>query len=146
MKEEFIKYLKRIGIKEALGKRIETVHEFYQGICRDEITGIFVTDYIKEDGSREHANLWFFSETYCVEAKQFITKDDFDHLLIKHRVLYWQLKKQDYDFKKATEKSRLYLRFALSATNVQGDLKAAKENCDYLKDIFLKYIVPNLQE
>ena len=144
MKEEFITYLESIGITKTLHKKIETIHEFYREICPDEITGIFVTDYIKEDGAREYENLWFFSEKYCMEAKLFITKDDFDITPIHKMVNYWKIQKQDYDFKKATEKSRLLLRLDL-ATDILGEFKAAKENCDYLRDIILKYVVPNLK-
>jgi len=146
MRKEFIKYLVSIGIiTKALRERIETIYKFYQEIYPDEITDIFITDYIKEDGSREYENLWFFSEKNCMEAKQFIIKEDFDVTPIKKRIFYWTIQKQNYDFKKATEKSRLHLRFELDA-GFNCVFKAAKENCDYLKIIILKYVVPNLKE
>jgi hypothetical protein len=145
MKEELKKYLESIGITETLCKRVETIYEFYREIWLDEITDIFVTEYIKEDGAREYENLCFFSGKHVMEAKQFIKKDDFDITPIKNRIYYWRLQKQDYDFKKATEKSRLHLEVYLD-TGVHGDFKASKENCDYLKDIILKYVLPNLKE
>ena len=145
MKEEFMKYLKSIGLTEALCKRIETIYEFYSSVCPDEITGIFVTDYLTKDGSREYENLWFFSEKYAMEAKQFIKKDDFDTTPIKNRIQYWRIEKKDYDFKIATEKSRLHLVFALDS-GISGEFKASKENCDHLRDIILKYVLPNLKE
>jgi len=145
MKEEFIKYLESIGLTKTLCERIKTIYEFYRDTCPDEITGIFVTDYITEDGSREYENLWFFSKIYAMEAKQFIVKDDFDMTPIKNRIIYWKIQKKDYDFKKATEKSRLYLEFGLD-TGIAGVFKASKENCDYLKDIILKYVLPNLKK
>ena len=145
MKEEFIKYLASISITKAVLEKIEKIYKFCEEICPDEITGIFITDYIKEDGSREYENLWFFSEKNCMEAKQFITKDDFDITPIKKRVYYWTIQKQNYDFKKATKKSRVHLKFDLD-TGIVGVLKAAKENCDYLKEIILKYVIINLKE
>ena len=145
MKKEFIRYLESIGITKALLERIETIYKFYQGIYPDEITDIFITEYIKEDGLREYESLWFFSKKNCMEAKQFITKEDFDVTPIKKRIFYWTIQKQNYDFKKATENSRLHLRFELD-TGIAGEIKAAKENCDYLRKIILKYIVPNLKE
>lgn len=93
MKREFITYLESIDVTKALRKKIETIHEFYRERCPDEITGIFVTDYIKEDGAREHENLWFFSEKYCMEAKQFMTKDDFDITPMQKRIFYWTIQK-----------------------------------------------------
>jgi len=145
MKEEFKKYLKDVGITGDIRERVERIYDFYREICPDEITGIFITDYIKEDGERVYEHLWFFSEKYCMEAKQFITTDDFDITPIKSRILYWGLKKQDYDFKKATEKSRLHLKFKMD-TWIDGELKASKGNCDYLRDIILEYIKSNLKE
>lgn len=90
-------------------------------------------------------NLWFFTENYAMEAKQFPLQDNFDMLVFYKRITYWNIQKQDYDFKKATDKSRLYLHFKVD-TLTEGSLKASKENCDYLKEIFLKYILPNLRK
>jgi len=145
MKEEFKKYLEDVDIIGAIGEKVERIYDFYREICPDEITGIFITDYIKEDGERVYENLWFFSEKYCMEATQFITTDDFDITPIKNQIIHWVLKKQDYDFKKATEKSRLHLEFAMD-TRLDGELKASKGNCDYLRDIILEYIKSNLKE
>jgi len=52
MKEEFKKYLKDVDIIGAIGEKVERIYDFYREICPDEITGIFITDYIKEDGER----------------------------------------------------------------------------------------------
>ncbi len=145
MKEKFKEYLEAIGITKTFQERIETIYDFYREICPDEITGILVTDYIKEDGAREYENIWYFSKGYCMEAKQFTGKDDFDITPIQNRVCYWQIKKQDYDFKKAGEKSRLHLHFSLD-TGIVGDIKASKENCDYLRNIACEYVLPNLKK
>lgn len=106
MKEEFIKYLKSVDITETLRKRIETIYKFFGEICPDTITDIFISDYIKDDGSREYGSAWFFSNKYCMEAKQFVVKDDFDITPVQKRVAYWSIEKRDYDFEKATEKSK----------------------------------------
>ncbi len=61
MKQEFVDYLKSIGIKAgSLLDQIESIYEFYLEMCPDEITDIFVTDYIDSEGKREYENLWFF--------------------------------------------------------------------------------------
>ena len=145
MKEKFKEYLESIGITEILSNRIENIYEFYRDMCSDEITNIFVTDYIKRDGTREYENLWFFSQKYAMEAKLFIEKDDFDITPIRKRIVYWEIQKQNYNFTKAGEKSRLYLEFRLD-TGMGGELKASKKNCDYLREIIREYIVANLKE
>lgn len=139
-------YLKAIGITKPLLERIAEIFEFYRGFCPEKITGIFVSEYMKEDGTREYENLWFFSERYSMEAKQFVTKDDFDLMPMKG-IGYLRIEKEEYDFGKATEKSRLNLQFNFTPSTLgglSGTIKASKENCDYLKNIFEKYVKPNL--
>ncbi len=143
MKEEFRTYLEIIGLSEPLRKRVESILEYYKEICPEEITAIIVTDYIQEDGSRVYENLWFFSNSFIMESKQFISNDDFDITSLKNRIEYWQIQKSNYDFKKASETSRLYLKINID-TGVSGSFKTSKENCDYLKDIIHRYIKPNL--
>ena len=143
MKEQFTAYLKSIGMSDVLIRRVETIHEFYQDICHEEITGIFVNDFIKEDGNREYESLWLFSQAYLMEAKSFISKDEFDMTPLNKKVEYWSVEKQDYDFAKATDKSRVNLKIAFRYP-IDGIFKASKENCDFLRDVFLKYIMPNV--
>ena len=143
MKEQFTEYLKSIGMSDVLIRRVETIHEFYRNIHPEEITGIFVTDFIKGDGNKEYESLWFFSKTHIMEAKLFISKDEFDMTPIQKKVTYWKIEKQDYDFVKATEKSRVNLQISFR-NPIHGTLKASKENCDFFKDVFLKHIMPNV--
>jgi len=142
MKEQFTAYLKNVGMSDVLIKRVETIHRFYE-ICPEELTGIFVSEVIKEDGNREYGSLWFFSKTYVMEAKSFISKDDFDITPLHKRVSYWSIEKQDYDFIKATEKSRMNLRVGFKHPT-SGDFRASKENCDFLRDIIQNHIMPNM--
>jgi hypothetical protein len=147
MKKEFMDYLGSIDIKgEVLIDRIESIYEFYKEMCPDEIVDIFVTDYIDSEGGREYENLWFFSDKYIMEAKEFAAgKDDFDITPIKDRVKYCKIQKKDYDFKEAIEKSRLRLEFTFGFFGARCDFKAAKENCDALRDIILKHVKPNMR-
>lgn len=142
MKEQFTAYLKSIEMSDVLIRRVETIHEFYQNLCPEEIDGIFVSDFIKDDGNREYESLWFFSKTYIMEAKSFISKDNFDMTPMHKNVTYWNIEKQDYDFAKATEKSRVNLQINFRHP-IHGLLKASRENCDILKEVLLKRIVPN---
>ena len=64
MKEEFIDYLKLIGITtEEYLNRIETIMEVHSELCQEEIIDIFVDEYIKEDGTREYEDLSLFSRS-----------------------------------------------------------------------------------
>jgi hypothetical protein len=144
MNREFVDYLKAIGMSEILVKRVETLCDFCRKNCPDEIKDILVTEFLKEDGVREYQSLWFFTERFVMEAKNFISLDDIDMMLLHKRVSYWQIKKQDYDFETTTDKSRLYIAVSVENMNIGCDFKASKENCEYLKRIFRKYIMSNL--
>jgi len=111
----------------------------------NEITDIFVEDYLDGNGSRNYQNLWFFSEKYIMESKSFISTDDFDITPIKSKIEYVRVRKQYYDIGHTTEKSRLNLEFGMD-TKAGGDVKASKENCEYLWKIATKYVYHNLKK
>jgi len=146
MRKEFIRYLESIGVTKPIQERIETIYEAYVEICKDEMKDIFVTDYIKGDGQREYENVWFFSDNNCMEAKNFISRDDFDITPLRG-LFYVRFQKTDYDFKKASEKSRLLVTclFGETTNAISGEFKASRENCDYLKNLTRKYLVTNLR-
>ena len=80
-----------------------------------------------------------------MEAKQFTVRDNFDITPIQKRVVYWTIEKRDYDFKKATGESRLSLEVHFD-TAIRGRFRAARKNCDYLKDMIVKHVMANLKE
>jgi hypothetical protein len=147
MKEQFIAYLKSIGMEELLIERVAEIYQFYDNLLNtnlnDEILDIFITDYITKEETREYENAWFFSKKYFMEARLFINEDDFDVNTISKELYYLRIKKENYDFLKSNEKSRLYIKFHAYQKGT-GEIKASKENCDYLKKIYIKYLLPNL--
>ena len=144
MKKEFNTYLDTIRTGEVIKKRVESILEFYKNTYPEDIEDIFISDIIESGNGRIFQNLWFFSKSYAMEAKDFVSnKDDFDNMVIRQNVAYWRVVKENYDFKETTGKSRLSIHFQAKSA-VTGDLQASKENCDYLKNIFVKHISPNL--
>jgi hypothetical protein len=144
MKQEFLDYLACIGLKDLIIARVATILEFNVKICPDEIMDIFISEYMKEDGTREYESLWFFSKRYTMEAKHFLAVDDFDIMPVNKCVHYFQLKKQDYEIESANDKSRLTILFT-GGYQISGTLKGTKENCDHLWRIFKNYILANLE-
>lgn len=145
MKAEWIEYLKTIGIKDLFLDRCKEIFNFYQQIYPDQIKDIFVTEYLDKEGNRQYESMWFFSETMVMEAKKFLEKDDFDSVPLNKQVKYWSVTKTEYDFIRATTKSRMVIKFGL-LSGIGGSLKASRENCDSLKSIFIKYIITNTME
>lgn len=144
MKSEFLAYLKSIDIGDPLTERIKNIYDFYTDICSIEIKDIFVSEYIKEDGSREYESLWFFSDDYAMEAKQFIIQEKFDSAIIKNKINRWDLIKLEFDCKKANNNSRIMLQ--INFYPIEGSLKASKENCEHLLNIFKKYVLTNMKK
>lgn len=140
---KFEAYLEKIGITtEALLSRIRFVYDVASEMCPEEIEQVFVTDYINKDNTRTYESIWFFSKGYCLEAHNFVTENSIDIVPLS-KIYRFEVSFKDYDFKKATPESRLQSSIQFQEQTV-GDFKAAKENCDVLRDILLKYIKPNL--
>lgn len=136
-------YLAAIDITGTLAERVHSVYAFYSEQLNLEVTDMFVSEYLTQDGTREFDSLWFFTEDFMMEAKRFVRDDNFDLAPIKGRVKYIVISKEDYDFKAATTKSRMNLTVSLE-TAVSGDFKASRGNCDHLKHIIRKYFVVNV--
>ncbi len=142
MKPEFVRYLESIGIYGALIVRIESIYKFFRSVCDEDIADIVVAEYVKEDESREYEELWLFSTNLVMLAAQFVTGDDFRLLPIRN-IIFWKIQKSEYDFEKATAKSRMILEFHMPGSTF-GSIRVSRENCDHLRDVFMKHIVPNV--
>lgn len=145
MRANFVVYLQSIGMTTPLIKRVEQIYSFYdKHIAPDQIMDIFVSEYTESDGTREYDSLVFFGGPFVVEAKRFVHEDDFDVSILRKQVLYLEIRKQDYDYEQATDASRLSITFTLGS-GLNGELKASRANCDHLRDLITKHLVPNLQ-
>lgn len=144
MKQDFIEYFKSLGMQKPYIGRIKELYRVAKEISPAQIEDVFVSEYLDGD-VRRYENVWFFTSNpyYVIEAHDFIANDDVDIAAIKGRVKHLFVRKQNYDFESATEKSRLNIDFRTDF-EVLGKMKACKENCDHLKHIVLTYLKPNL--
>lgn len=136
--EKFInEYFEKTNFPVSFREKVERAYKFYNEYIKIEIKDIFITDHIDSEGKRNYENLWFFSDKYMMEAKNFLKKDDFDCYPIKVRS--WTIKFNDYlpndDF---TDKSRLQFVSHMEYAGVV-EIKASKENCELFMSIFKKY-------
>ena len=137
-------YLNDLELSTVYLERIQEVYDLYRNICPEEITNIFITDYTTNEGKMQLETLWFFSDSYCMEAKQcFTNQEAFDIAYFNKSIERIVIKKQNYDFKKATLKSRLNIEIKIKG-DIFGLFKASQYNCDNLKNIFLTQLKPNL--
>jgi len=143
MKNDFLEYLKKLGMSSPFQERVKQILEFYMTCCGIDAKDIFISDYIDSEGKRLYESLWLFTEDFVCEAKQFLTQDIFDAMPIKNNFLRWEIQKTEYDFKHTYPKSRLTVSIYFGE-NIAGNLKASGDNCDDLRNIFRKYILPNI--
>lgn len=146
MEDKFIEYFKLIGItKEVYLDRIETIMKVQSELCQEEIIDVYVDEYINEDGTREYQDLSLFSAGYSFGAHQFLTNDKFSIIALGKKIFHVVVKEKNYDFKHATSISRLIIDMHYDM-GASGTYRASQENCDALKQIYFKYIIPNLME
>jgi hypothetical protein len=143
MKQQFLDYLKDVGMTKAVVDRCEQMLAIYEMLCPSTIDDIFISEYATDAGQRELESLWLFSGGLLMEAKSFLTLDDFDFAPVVGRLARLRIQKKDYDFKQAVDGSRLSCEF-VATFPINGDLKASGRNCDYLANIVRKYLVSNL--
>ena len=142
MKTEWLNYLESVGLEGIFLSRVEEVLNFYEQVYPDQIEDIFISEYVDNDRNRHYEGMWLFTENSFMEAEGFLNEHDFDSSPLKGEVSYWNIRKTEYNFRQATAESRMALDFS-ARTRVRGKLKSSGENCDKLKEIFLKYIIPN---
>lgn len=143
MESAFIEYFNAIGLKGAFFERATEIVDFYKGLyIEEELKSVFISEYVEAEGNRLYENLWIFTEKSVCEAKDFLFKDHFDSTPMPNSIIYWRITKENYDFKAATQKSRMVLEVEF-APHTRGVFKASGENCDFLRKVLTKHILPN---
>ena len=143
MKQDFIDYFKSLGMRRPYLDRTEELYRVADQMSPEKIKDVFVSEYL-DDGVRTPQSVWFFTSDlgYAIEA-YFIDNDQIDIFTIKGRVKNIVVRKKDYDFKLATEKSRLNVRLKTDL-DIDRKMKASKENCDHLWRIVRTHLKNNL--
>ena len=145
MASQFKDYFeKTVGLTGVFLERAEAVVGFYETLFPDDIKDVFVCEYIESGGKRQYESLWIFTSDCVGEAKSFITEDNFDATPMNN-IRYWKLKRTKFDGQTTSDDSRVALNLSFGSL-MQGDLKASKENCTQLMQIFTKHVLPNLRK
>ncbi len=149
MREEWNTYLDAIGASEVVRSRVAEIEEIYALSGVRGFETMFISEYVKDDGTRELESLLFFSTTAVGEAKQFLHSVDLDFARYDHRVTYWNITATSYDFHAAVPESRLKVEVSL-LPRVGLEMKASGTNCDYLaallRERLVRQTVPSASE
>jgi hypothetical protein len=139
--EEFIEYLRRIGMSEPLIERVGQFFTWCSDLAPEEIEEIFVDDYLQTDGTRLYGGIWFFTRRYTMETGIFVDDQSFDFVPL--RVLRWDVSFSNYDFGEANDQSRMSLRIDV-AQGITGSMRATRENCEKLTAILRERVIPSV--
>lgn len=147
METNFNDYCKNINLSQVQIERVDKIINEYKSILDEEIINIFIGDQISSDNSRMYLSLFLFSESYIGEAKGFLSEDDFDYIVIKHKITYFHINKNDYAFgEKPIPTSSLTISISIGVVSGLGlscTFKASGDNCTFLENIFIKHLQPN---
>ena len=138
--EKFKEYFDELGLNTSTIARINFIFDFYKETCPEEISDVFITDYLDKNGVRHFESLWFFSANMIMEADLFLSQDDCDLAILKNNIVRWNVSKKGYDFKEVKEESRMKIVVYLKR-DMRCTFKASGLNCNKLKEIFLKFFV-----
>ena len=136
----FGEYLSSIGIN-----KVERTLIAAERLCPEKMEEIFISDWIPAEGQRGYENLYFLTGTYIVESANFSTDTNInlEITVLKDRVKYILAKYNDY-FEKASAESKLSITFYTNGGSFA--MKATKENCDNLVEVYEKYIKSNISK
>lgn len=140
--DKFNQYLPAVEISAPLRARIDEIYNIMKQLCPDSIEDVFISEVVTPEG-RQYGSLFFFSPLYFLEAKQFLGQSSFDVTPLKKRVYYFEVQAFNYDFERANDNATLSVTVHFDR-DIRGLLRASKVNCNFLKDIVLKYFKTNL--
>jgi|GEM_PF-1435466 len=142
------KYLHKIGNPPLAFQRVKYYLNQYKNFTDQDVERIFISDFVNGDENHALRNLWFFSDTYMMEMKDFLVKQEnkMDFNKFKNKITYLEITK-NYDFDKEDDNSWLYVYFKLTSTiDVAGELRATGKNCGFLSNIIREIIIPNFAD
>jgi hypothetical protein len=145
MNVKFVDYIKDIGITDkSIISRIESIQELFSYLSPEKITDIFVSETLDEDGNRRFVGLDCYSTKYLLSARNFTNEDNFSLVFYRKQFRGYDLEMDEYNFNTATDESKLKVTCYQKDSSEKWYENALGKNCDYLKKIVFKYIIPNI--
>jgi hypothetical protein len=135
-------YFDEMKLAHSLQETVNRIKAAAEFICPEPIKDIFISNYRKTDNSIDYESVWFFSDTFCLEAVG-IYADDFsiDITPISAMRLYYA--PTNFDLVTApTDLSTLSIE--CSMVGADGSFKAVGKNCSILLNIIKKYFLTKL--
>jgi hypothetical protein len=138
-------YLGAIQAPAPIAKRVNQLIAMYDGLLGVELTAVFLSDEMDDEGSRTFPSLWLFTEHAAFEAKVAdVLGEEFDGTTLDGRVFQWVARTNSFDMKSASSASRMGLEVWFS-DDLWGNLRATGRNCEYLVRVLKVQISPRVR-
>jgi hypothetical protein len=151
MKEAFRDYFKKMGLtSEKDQNRLFEVYHMAARLLPGEIGDVLLSQsHDNRDDAAGFESLWFFSESHCLEAREFFNRTDFEVHGLKG-IQNIHIIMENFDLQKlaplsATSKSTVIVEFNLLRGG-RCHLYAHGPNCAHLAGIALEYLKNQLAE
>ena len=144
MKEEFNEYLKSLEATAVVSERVEKILEIYsQLIDKLDVREIFVSEDVNKEKKREWRSLFFFTDDYMLEAKNFVSDTYLDITYVINSIDYMRMRFKDYEPGKPTTAESRFRVGGYFVSELDFVLRASDKNCEKLWQICNDILMPN---
>lgn len=146
MKQEFISYLESIGMQSPLIKIVEEKYKIAEmlnkSICDYEINDIFIEESFDESDKSEFKNIVFISCNVFIELGIFSNQITIRSAKSRKSISGIDIDSKNYDWETWNANSKMSIRCLFPDMSV-GTYAASGVNCERLKHLITKYILPD---
>ena len=147
MKTEYEEYLQTVDIhlRANLHKRILEAIPLMEALSPEPLQDILITEGSDNEERRLYYSLYMFSEHYIAEANNIDGPSQtlYNLFILKNSVINLTLSLDNYDLKKAANRKSWVAFHVGLASDRNLQLRATRQNCEKVKQIYEKYIKPN---
>jgi hypothetical protein len=120
----------------------------WRGICKNlaghEMTGLFISDAIAGDGTRDYPNLFFVDDTYLFDVNAFTANNSVRVVKLRNSC-HLSIMRWDFDFAEFTSSSKAQAQIVFVPPQYSVTMVATRSNCQRLAMIVKKlFLAPGL--
>jgi hypothetical protein len=126
--------------------RVGQIFKLGAELCPEVITDIFISNYLDSDAKAQNKDLWLFSNNYVVEALNFtkLPTPTVEITVFNKNLAFLHVETKDFDFSESHKYSSVLHIITRTNTQFGCDFIATGKNCEKLKQLFYKYMKPNM--
>lgn len=147
MERKFDEYLENINVSDVIKERVYLIYDEISFLYNKiEIDDMLITN-VSNDGDIEYQSLWFFNKDYAIECKNFLNQDDFDIAPLNNKIIYFNIKKSNYQLlKRPKTNSVVFFTILVNDGKTSCNFTATGINCFYVTKVSRKYFLKTMDD